>query len=126
MSVLNLITQRPHLLLEHLDGYSDLIAQEMAYAARIWTHRVFLGLVSVLLLCGAGILAGMGFMLWAVMPPSQIHTPWLLWATPIVALVLSLFCAQRLKSHLENRVFSDIRLQIKEDIALLREKTVPA
>lgn len=123
MSVLHLITQRPHLLLEHVDAYSDLFAQEMTYATRTWVFRTILGAISVLLLCGALILAGVGFMLWAVMPPEQIHTPWLLWATPIVPLLVSLACAQMVKRHLQNRVFSDIRLQIKGDLALLRESS---
>lgn len=124
MSVLHLITQRPHLLLEHVDAYSDLFAQEMTHATRTWTYRAALGAISILLLCGALILAGVGSMLWAVMPPEQIHTPWLLWATPIVPLLASLTCAQMVKRHLQNRVFSDFRLQIKGDLALLREITV--
>ncbi len=121
MSVLHLVTQKPHLLLEHVDAYSDLFAQELTYAARTWTHRTILGLAAILLLCGAGMLAGIGVMLWSVMPQQQIHAPWLLWATPVVPLVLSLVCAQRVKSHMQNRVFSDFRLQIKGDLALLRE-----
>lgn len=124
MSVLHLITQRPHLLLEHVDAYSDLFAQEMTYAARTWTYRMILGAVAILLLCGALILSGVGFMLWAVMPPAQIHTPWLLWITPIVPMVIGLTCAQAVKNHLQNRVFSDFRLQIKGDLALLREISV--
>ena len=121
MSVLHLITQRPHLLLEHVDAYSDLFAQEMTYASRAWILRAILGLTAIALLCGALVLAGVGFMLWAVMPPEQIHTPWLLWVTPIVPLALSLVCAQRVKSHMQNGVFSDLRMQIKGDLALLRE-----
>lgn len=121
MSVLHLITQRPHLLLEHIDAYSDLFAQEMTYASRAWVLRAALGLAALALLCGAMVLAGVSLMLWAVMPPEQIHTPWLLWATPIVPLALSMLCAQRVKSHMQNRVFSDLRLQIKGDLALLRE-----
>lgn len=121
MSVLHLITQRPHLILEHVDAYSDLFAQEMTYASRAWVQRAILGLAALLLLCGALVLAGVGFMLWAVMPPEQIHAPWLLWVTPIVPLALSLMCAQRVKILLKNRVFSDLRLQIKGDLALLRE-----
>lgn len=124
MSVLHLITQRPHLLLEHVDAYSDLFAQEMTYASRAWSYRAILGLVAIVLICGAGILAGVGFMLWAVMPPEQIHAPWLLWATPVVPLAIGLTCAQVVKSHLQNRVFSDFRLQIKGDLALLREISV--
>ena len=121
MSVFQLITQRPHLLLEHVDAYADLFAQEMTYASRAWIHRAILGLAALLFLCGALVLSGVGFMLWAVMPPQQIHTPWLLLATPIVPFVLALVCAQRVKSHMQNRVFSDLRLQIKGDLALLRE-----
>ncbi len=124
MSVLHLITQRPHLLLEHVDAYSDLFAQEMTHASRAWTYRAILGLAAIVLICGAGILAGVGFMLWAVMPPEQIHAPWLLWATPILPLVAGLTCAQVAKKHLQNRVFSDFRLQIKGDLALLREISV--
>ena len=121
MSVLHLITQRPHLLLEHMDAYADLFAQEMTHASRAWIHRAIFGLTALLLACGGLVLAGVGFMLWAVMPPQQIHTPWLLWVTPLIPLALSMLCAQRVKRHLQNRVFSDLRLQIKGDLALLRE-----
>ncbi len=121
MSVLHLVTQKPHLLLEHLDAYSDLFAQELTHAARTWTYRAALGFMAILLLSGAIILAGVGFMLWATMPPEQIHTPWLLWLTPVVPLLLAIACAQTVKRHMQNRVFSEFRLQIKGDLALLRE-----
>ena len=124
MSVLHLITQRPQLLLEHLDAYVELFAQEVNDATRTWTYRAAIGLTAIMLLCVAGVLAGVGFMLWAVVPPEQIHTPWLLWATPLVPLLIATACAYAAKRHLKHEAFSDIHLQIKGDLALLREITI--
>ena len=126
MSVLHLITQKPHLLLEHADAYSDLLAQEISHAAKTWRYRLWMGISTILLAASAALLAGFGLMLWSTVPAAQIHTAWLLWAIPLLPLALALICALKLNNQVKNRVFSDLRLQIKEDLALLRDITVAA
>jgi hypothetical protein len=126
MSVLHLITSKPYLLLEHADAYTDLLAQEIAYAAKTWRYRAWMGVLTLMLAGCAAVLAGVGLMLWAITPPAQIHALWLLWLTPLVPLTFALVCGQKLRNHVQNRVFSDLRLQIKEDLALLRNVTANA
>lgn len=120
MSVLHLITQKPHLLLEHADAYTDLIGQEIANAAKTWRYRLWVGAITILLFGSTVVLSGVSLMLWASTPSLLIHTPWLLWATPLTPLIFCLISAFMLNRHLQNRIFFDLQLQIKEDLALLR------
>lgn len=126
LNLLRLTAQKPHLLFAHADAYSELMGQEIAQASNTWRYRALFGALALLLLSMAGVLGGVAGMLWAVVPATQIHTPWMLWFIPLIPLAFALICIQKFKYYARRTVFFDLRMQIATDVSLLREISVSA
>lgn len=121
--LLHLIATQPALLTDHAEAYADLLGEELSAASAQWKRRALLSAVA---LCCAGVgavLAGVALMLWAVIPVDNMNAPWALIVAPLVPLVAALICATSARSAPPGGTFDNVRRQLREDVAMLREAT---
>ncbi len=123
--MLHLAASRPLLLLEHAQAYAELVSAEAAAATTQWKRSALLGAAALVSLLVAVVLAGVSLLLLAVVPLSQMPSPWALWAVPLPPLLLALGCTVAGRNPAAAGAFSQMRRQLKADIAMLRETTAP-
>ena len=80
------------LLGAHLRAYGLLASLEWQRELALWRRRAMLQLVALGTALAATGLAGVALMLWAVVPPAQVHSPWALWAVPLAPGLVALGC----------------------------------
>lgn len=119
--LLHLVATQPHLLGEHAQAYAELVAQEVSTASSAWKRRAALGALGLCCVGVAAVLVGVSVMLWAVVPATQIHAPWALFAAPLAPIVLAIGCLLAASGHSEGSSFENLRQQMKADMAMLRE-----
>lgn len=116
------LVSRPHLVIEHLGGYADLVSIQLREAAGgLRARALLLAGIGLCALLGL-VLGGMALLLYAAIPPASMHLPWLMWVVPLVpwALVLLLWLMLRAQQRSEPP-FEVVREQFEADMALLRE-----
>jgi len=123
--LLALLAIKPQLLIDHAQAYTALFSEELSLARIQWRKAVILQAVAVSFLCVATVLAGAALMLWAVTPVAQIHTLWLLFATPLVPLVVAIACQLAARKQIQRVAVANLRQQISADMALLRAVAPP-
>ena len=117
----HLIATRPHLLLEHLESYGELVGAEAGIVTAGWKRAAVLSAIGVcLLIAGLG-LAGVALLLWAVIPASDMPAAWALIVVPLVPLGAAVGCLLTARTTGETRAFDNFRRQVSEDMAMLRE-----
>ncbi|NDP40045.1 MAG: hypothetical protein GZ093_15050 [Rhodoferax sp.] len=116
-----LIATRPQLLADHAEAYAELVATEVGHVSTTWKRRALLYAVALGCLAVGAVLAGVALMLWAVIPVASMHAPWVLFAAPVVPMVLALWCLLAARSPGDSSGFDTIRQQMKADLAMLRE-----
>lgn len=122
---LRLIATRPHLLADHVQGYADLIAADFDDASTAFTRRAILGGAALMGALVAALLTGVALLLWAVVPATQIHAPWLLVVVPLVPLAACVACLLALRGGSPAGAFDNLRRQARADMAMLRESSAP-
>ncbi len=123
--LLHLIATQPHLLAEHAKVYAELAAVEVGEFSAQWRRRAFLVTLAAFFLGLAVVLAGVGLMLWAALPVSQMQAPWALLAVPLVLVALGGVCFLAGRSQIDAIAFSHLRRQVKADMLMLREVAAP-
>lgn len=114
------MAKKPGLFLEHADAYTDLAVAELACWRSRLQQRAALTLAAVLFaLLGLG-LAGVAGLLAAAIPVSNMPMPWLLWAMPLILLVLAAILAWRVRQLGDDSAFATLREQISQDLATLK------
>ncbi len=114
------MAKNPGLFLEHASAYADLASAEVDSLTGGLKQRTTLAAASVLLaLLGLG-LAGAAGLLAAALPLAAMPHPWLLWAIPVVPLLLSAALAWRLRQLRARAAFETLRQQVAQDIATLK------
>ena len=119
--MLALLATQPQLLLDHAQGYAELVVQELGAARAVWRRSALLYVVALHSLSAASILAGVALLLWAVIPGVQIHAMWALWCTPLLPLALGLVCLRLVSKKAQVEPFANLHLQLLKDLAMLRE-----
>ncbi len=116
-----LIATKPHLLADHVEAYTELVGEELRSTATVLKWRVILNAVA---LCSAGValvLTGVALMLWAVIPPADIHAPWALIAGPTLPLAVAVVCFVMGRTQVRKNGFDSLREQFTADVSMLRE-----
>lgn len=122
---LRLIATRPHLLADHAQAYADLIAADFDDASTAFARRAVLGGAAMMGALVAALLTGVALLLWAVVPATQIHAPWLLIIVPLVPLTACVVCLVALRGSRPTGAFDNLRRQARADMAMLRESSAP-
>lgn len=118
-----LIVSDPQLLAEHVEAYSELVAEEVGAVTAQWKKRAMLQAVSLACMFLTVVLAGVGVMLWAVVPVENMNSPWALVAAPCIPLVLALWSHLAARAPAAEHGFKAIREQLAADAAMLRSVT---
>jgi hypothetical protein len=121
--LLQLMTKRPQLLLDHAEAYSDLIVAEASGASVWWQRRVVLYVTALVTGGVAMTLAGVAAMLWATVPAAGNHAPWVLLLVPALPAGVALWCAIAAMVQAKETHFANLREQARADMAMLREAT---
>ena len=121
----HLIAKRPQLLADHAEAYAGLVAAEIPRVSNAWKRKAILSAVALVGLLVGMTLAGVALMLWAVNPNLIWPAGWPLVAVPLVPIAAALVCVIAAQSASERAAFDDLRIQVKADIAMLREAAAP-
>ncbi len=119
--LLHLVATQPQLLADHAEAYAELAAEELGDFSATWKRRTLLNAVALCFGAAAVVLAGVAVMLWAVIPAEQMQAPWVLIAAPLVPLAVAIVCLLTARRGDAGHAFDNLRRQVKEDMALLRE-----
>lgn len=121
-----LLVSEPQLIADHVEAYSELVAEEVGAVTVQWKRRAMLHAVSLACLFVTVVLAGVAVMLWAVVPLERMNSPWALLIAPCIPLVLGLWARSSAKAPVGGEHgFSAIREQLSADAAMLRSVTAP-
>lgn len=110
----------PHTLADRAKAYGELILKEWNESRNLWRKRTQLQVMGACSLGVAVTLAGMAAMLWAVTPPTQIHSLWVLIATPMAFVAIGLICLMVAKNHVQPLAFEHTRERFMADMDLLK------
>lgn len=116
-----LIASRPQMIADHVEAYSELVADEVSSATLALKNRVLLTAVG--LACGAValVLAGVAVMLWAVIPVNAMNVAWALIVVPSLPGVACAVCFVAIRRAAVGNGFKTLREQFAADAAMLRE-----
>ncbi len=123
--MLTLLVTQPQLLLDHAQGYAELVVQELGAARAVWRRSALLYVVALHSLSAAAILAGVALLLWAVIPGAQIHAMWALWCTPLLPFALGMACLRLVGRKTQVEPFAALHVQLLKDLAMLRDVGAP-
>lgn len=118
--LLRLLATHPQLLVDHVEAYADLLSEEIGHVSTAWKRRAVLLAVALCSVVVALVLAGVALMLWAVVPFSEMHSPWALVAAPLVPIVITIGCLVAARQQ-TTESFDNLRKQVKADMGMLRE-----
>ena len=124
-SLLNLLMTQPKLLADHAAAYAEMAATEMGVAAAVCKRQVMLTAAAICCWTVAAILTGVALMLWAVVPETSMHAPWVLIAIPMLPVAVALWCGVVLRALAATQPFADVRQQLRADLGMLREVSAP-
>jgi hypothetical protein len=85
--LLRLLTQRPDLLLTHVQSYIEVFRQDGSLLVSFWRRKLLCYTVALMLIAVGLALAGVATMLWAVVPETA---QWILLAVPAAMFLMSL------------------------------------
>lgn len=119
--LLHLIATRPQLLADHAEAYAELIGEELSKARAQLKWRVLLTAVGLCMVVIGLVLAGVGTMLWAVVPVENMRAPWVLLAAPCIPLIVAAWCLLTARQVSETSAFDSVRKQVQADLAMLRQ-----
>jgi hypothetical protein len=119
--LLHLIATQPQLLIDHAEGYAELVAAEMGDCTATYKRRAVLTAAGLGCLGVAAVLLGVALMLWGVMPMAHSPAAWVLVAVPLPPVLLAVGCLMAARQPSGNAAFGRLRQQIKADMALLHE-----
>jgi hypothetical protein len=120
-----LIASEPQMLADHVEAYSDLVSEEVASAAAKWKRQAISAAIIVVCAIVTAVLAGVSVMLWAVTPPDNIHSPWLLFIAPLIPALVAVWAWFSAKSGDDGQGFAAIKAQLAADAAMLRSVSQP-
>ncbi|MGY4828372.1 hypothetical protein ACVNIS_07340 [Sphaerotilaceae bacterium SBD11-9] len=123
--LLRLVATQPQLLADHAEAYADLFGEELGAASARWKRRVVLKSIGLCLVGVSAALGGVALMLWAVIPPADIHAPWALLVAPLVPLAVAGACWWTGNAR-SPAAFEGMRQQMRADVAMLREVSTPS
>ena len=120
-----LIASEPHMVVDHLAAYTDLVGEELAAALAQWKRQAIAAVVIGVCLLLAVLLTGVSLMLWAATPPPNLHAPWILWAVPAAPALLAVAAFFAARPRGGARGFDAVKAQFAADAAMLHSVSEP-
>ena len=110
------LIRRPHLLIDHLAGYAELIREEASEAGTDFLGRVIAWVMVAVFAVVFLILTGVALML--AMVTSPFH--WALVAVPLTVLILMVVALLRARKPSLSSHFAEVKAQVDRDAQALR------
>ena len=110
------LIRRPHLLIDHLAGYAELIREEASEAGTDFLGRVIAWMMVAVFAVVFLILTGVALML--AMVTSPFH--WALVAVPLTVLILMVVALLRARKPSLSSHFAEVKAQVDRDAQALR------
>jgi len=110
------LIRRPHLLIDHLAGYAELIREEASEAGTDFLGRVIAWVMVAVFAVVFLILTGVALML--AMVTSPFH--WALVAVPLAVLILMVVALLRARKPSLASHFAEVKAQVDRDTQALR------
>jgi hypothetical protein len=123
--LLTLLATRPQLLADHAQAYAGLCHEEFGQSFTAWRRWAMLQAVALCCLSVAVVLGGVALMLWAVTPIAVVHSPWVLWAIPLLPLSVAIVCLWMASRQSPTDAFGNLGRQLSADMAMLRAAESP-
>lgn len=121
----HLLVTQPNLIADHADAYAELVSAEIGTVSAAYKRKALLNAVQLCCLVVAAVLAGVAAMLWVVIPDVRMHALWTLLCIPLLPIAAALWCRVALRELGDGPPFAKVLLQLKADIAMLREASSP-
>jgi len=123
--VFRLAAAQPQLLAEHGAAYASLLSEAVTESGARLQRRVTFLAVGAAFLLVAAVLAGVAVLLWAAWPEAAMRNAWPFALTPLVPAVLGAVCLWLAQGRQLSEPFAILRVQMAEDVALLRRTGTP-
>ncbi len=120
------VAAKPQTLADHARAYGVLILDELNESKSLWHKRTRLQVIGF---GGLGVsisLAGTGAMLWAVTPPTQMQSAWVLVAVPLAFLAIGIACLVAAAQQKLPVVLEHTRQKFMADMAVLQDTNLAA
>jgi hypothetical protein len=121
-TLINLLTKRPDLIVDHLFAYSALARSEIEITRRHLVRRALAGLIAAFSGLAFVVLAGVAAML---ATSGQPYTPWVLWAIPGTLLVVTLIALLVALSKDKSPLRGSLSQQLQRDVQAFRGALKP-
>jgi hypothetical protein len=118
-----LLVSEPQLLADHVEAYSELVAEEMSAVTTQWKKRAVLHAISLVAILVALVLVGVALLLWAAIPIDSMNAPWALIVVPAAFLALGAWAHFAAGKDMPEHGFKTIKEQLSADAAMLRSVT---
>ena len=125
LPLLRVLASEPDALVEHAAAYADLASDELQELQAHWVRRLLWLAVAAVAGLAALLLGGVALMLWAALPAIDTGRAWLLWTVPLVPGLVAVFGVLAARRIDERPAFGNLRAQLREDMALVREGLAP-
>ena len=123
--LLTLLATRPQLLADHAQAYAGLIHEEFGQSFAAWRRWAVLQAAALCCLSVAAGLGGVAAMLWAVTPPLLVQAAWILWAMPLLPLLVAILCVWTASRQRPTDAVGNLGRQLGADMAMLRAAESP-
>jgi len=119
--LIQLAVRHPELLAEHGEAYVALVGKEVSNWRTSLVRRIVMGAVAGVAALLALIFIGVAIMLWGA-SSDDMNSPWLVVAPPVVMLIVTIVAGlMAAKGGLGSPLFTDVKAQVRADLAMLRE-----
>jgi hypothetical protein len=119
--LLRLVVSQPQLLVDHAAAYAEFLSTELASACASWRQQMLMTLAIVSCLGVGAALAGVAWMLWAMLPPAPGQLLWPLLVAPAVPCLLALGLLIKASRNHAPGAMDQVKLQLAQDIAMMRD-----
>ncbi len=123
--LLTLLATRPQLLADHAQAYAGLFHEEFGQSFATWRRWAMLQAAALCCLSVAAVLGGVAAMLWAVTPPLLVQAAWILWAMPLLPLLVAILCVWAASRQSPPDAIGNLGRQLGADMAMLRAAELP-
>ena len=122
--IVHVAARQPQLLAEHARAYAELVLAEARQAVlSLVLHVTLYAGAGVLALLGT-LFAGVALLLYGAGSGEPRHA-WLLIAVPTIPLAVAILCLTVARTLPVDLTLATVERQVKEDIAMLHEATLP-
>lgn len=123
--VFRLAAAQPQLLAEHAGAYAGLLSEALVVSSARLQRRLAFQVAGAACLVVAAVLAGVAVLFWAALPDAVARSVWAFVLAPLVPAVLGIAAVWAGQNRQRGASFATLRLQLDEDLALLRRTGAP-